>query len=125
MAFTTQPSSFPSSLEVASLLLLVDGLSFTELNIHIHMLDREKAATSLNAFFFFLFGSLLKILQAIAIISYLKECYFIAKFKHLIALIFSLIDSAEFFHRTAATLCVQDTCCSGNESGLCIELDYL
>lgn len=54
MVFTTQASSFPSSLEVASLLLPADVLYFTELNISVHVLDRETLATSSKSTHFFL-----------------------------------------------------------------------
>jgi len=54
-AFTTQPCSFPSSLEVASLLLPADVLYFMELNIRVRMLDRETVTTRYKCIHFFLF----------------------------------------------------------------------
>lgn len=54
MPFTTQASSFPSSLEVASLLLPADVLYFTELNIRVHVLDRETLTTMSKSTHFFL-----------------------------------------------------------------------
>lgn len=75
MAFTTQllPSLPPWRWPAFSYWLMV----FFELNMHIHMLDREKATASLKALIFF--GSLLKILQAIAIISYTERMLFHCK----------------------------------------------
>lgn len=52
MVVSTHPSSFPSSLEVASLLPLAEVLSFTEVDIHVHMLDRELVTTSSKTFHF-------------------------------------------------------------------------
>lgn len=52
MVLRTQPPSFPSSLEVASLLPLADVLCFTELDIHVHVLDRESVTTSSKSFHF-------------------------------------------------------------------------